>query len=331
MNTALFLAAQAATAAPAKAAAAIPSDAMKAATPTITSLIIANAFNFVVAILILLIGWMLATFARRWIRLAFTRYHHLLDPSLGPILASLARYSILFLTIIAVLGRFGVEMTSLIAVVGAAGIAVGLALQGTLANVAAGMMILLLRPFRVGDMISILGTEGTRGVIKEIGLFRTLVTSVEYKSLSFPNSTVFNGTIVNYSQEDRFRIDITVPVDQLNDLGTVRSIFLDEVKKNERVFKTPAPVIGVADLGEYSVTMLVRFWVDYPYRNVASWDIRQALHDRMRAEGIAIPVARQAPSARYEADLPGEITGLPAPTNRDTRPSASVNRIRPSE
>lgn len=331
MNAALLLAA---TAAPAKAAASVPAEAMRAAAPTITSLVISNAFNFVVAIIILLIGWTLATYIRRWIRTAFARYHHVLDPSLGSVLASLARYSILVLTVIAVLGRFGVEMTSLIAVIGAAGIAVGLALQGTLANVAAGMMILLLRPFRIGDMISILGTEGTRGVVKEIGLFRTLVTSVEYKSLSFPNSAIFSGTIVNYSQEERFRIDITVPVDQMNDLGKVRAAFLDEVKKNERVFKTPAPVIGITDLGDYNAVMLVRFWVDYPYRNVVSWDIRQALHDRMRADGIAIAVPRQAASSRFEADLPREITGLlapAAPTDRDTRPSASVNRLRPAE
>jgi small conductance mechanosensitive channel len=163
-------------------------------------------------------------------------------------------------------------------------------------------------------MISILGSEGTRGIVKEIGLFRTLVTSVEYKSLSFPNSTIFSGTIVNYSQEERFRIDILVPVDQTNDLGKVRAAFLDEVRKNELVFKTPMPVIGIADLGDYNVTVLVRFWVDYPHRNVVSWDIRQALHDRMRAEGIAIAVPRQAASSRYEADLPRKITSLPEPT-----------------
>jgi len=128
--------------------------------------------------------------------------------------------------------------------------------------------------------------------------------------LSCPNSTIFTGTIVNYSQEERYRIEILVPIDQMNDLGKVRRLFLDEVKKNERVFKTPAPVIGIADLGEYTVTMLVRFWVDYPDRNVASWDIRQALHDRMRAEGVAIAVARQAPAARSERDLPRVITGL---------------------
>lgn len=332
MNTALFLAAQAAATAPAKAAAALPAGTMKAAEPTIMSLLISNAFNFVAAIIILLIGWTLAVYSRRWIRTAFARYHHVLDPSLGPVLGSLARYAILFLTIIAVLGRFGIEMTSLIAVVGAAGIAVGLALQGTLANVASGMMILLLRPFRAGDTIALLGSDQTLGVVKEIGLFRTMVTSVDYRSLSFPNSTLFGGTIVNYSQEERFRVDITVPVDHMNDLNKVKQAFLDEVKKDERIFRTPLPIVGVSDLGEYTVTMIIRFWVDYPHRNVVSWELRQALHDRMRADGIAIAVTRQAPASRYERDLPRAVTGLSdAPADRDTRPSAQVNRLRPAE
>ena len=137
-----------------------------------------------------------------------------------------------------------------------------------------------------------------------------------------PISTILSGSILNYSQEERFRIDILVPVDQMNDLGKVRSVFLEEVKKNDRVFKTPAPVVGVSDLGEYTVMMLVRFWVDYPHRNVVSWDIRQALHDRMRTEGIAIPVTRQAPSSRNETDLPRAITGLPrAQEPRQLRPA----------
>jgi small conductance mechanosensitive channel len=312
----------------------LSSSAIKAASPTIASILINDGVNFVSAIIILVIGWTLAVYVRRWIRSAFAKYHHLLDPSLGPILAALARYAILVLTVIAVLERFGVAMTSLIAVIGAAGIAVGLALQGTLSNVAAGMMILLLRPFRAGDMISILGSEGTRGIVKEIGLFRTLVTSVEFKSLSFPNATIFAGTIVNYSQEERYRLDIAVPVDWMNDLGKVRRVFLDEVNKNARIFKTPAPIIGISELGDYSATVLVRVWVDYSDRNTVSWDIRQALHDRMRAEGIAIPVPRQAASSRSETDLPREITGLPAPvepTARDTSAFAQVNRIRPAE
>ena len=334
MFTPFLFATQAAAATPAQSATVFSSSAIKAATPTIASIVISDGLNFVAAIIILVIGWTLAIYARRWIRSAFAKYHHLLDPSLGPVLAALAHYAILVLTVIAVLERFGVAMTSLIAVIGAAGIAIGLALQGTLSNVAAGMMILLLRPFRAGDMISILGSEGTRGIVKEIGLFRTLVTSVDFKNLSFPNAAIFGGTIVNYSQEERYRVDILVPIDWMNDLGKVRDIFLDEVRKNKQIFKTPPPIIGIAKLGEYSATVLVRFWVDYSDRNTVSWDIRQALHDRMRSERIAIAVPRQAASARSETNLPRDITGLPtpeAPATRDARPSAQVNRIRPAE
>jgi small conductance mechanosensitive channel len=303
--TTIVLALQAVQTAPIQAAA---SDALKVVTPTLTSLLIGYAFNFLVAIIILIVGWTLSVWARRWIRSAFLNLH-MLDPSLGPVLASLAGYSIIALTVIAVLSRFGVEMTSLIAVIGAAGIAVGLALQGTLSNVASGLMILLLRPFRAGDMISILGSEGTRGIVREIGLFRTVVISVDSRLLSLPNSTVFSGTIVNYTTEDRFRVDITLPIDQVNDLGKVRRLFLEVAQRDDRIMKKPVPLVGVLELGEYSVTMLLRFWVDYALRNPVSWDIREALHDRMRQEGIAIAAPRQAVAERSERDVPRALTG----------------------
>lgn len=281
---------------------------MHAIAPTLAAILLDNAFNLVIAIVILVIGWTLAVWVRRWIRTAFVHLH-MLDPSLGPILASIARYAILILTVIAVLGRFGVELTSLIAVIGAAGIAIGLALQGTLANVASGLMILLLRPFRAGDRIAILGTDGTRGTVKEIGLFRTLVTSVDYRLLSVPNSTLFSGTIVNFSLEERYRIDITVPVDHVNDLEKVKRVFLEEVRSDARIFEEPAPAVGVLDLGEYSVTMLLRFWTDYTLRNPVSWDLRARIHARMRAEGIAIAVTRQAIAERSESALARALTG----------------------
>jgi small conductance mechanosensitive channel len=303
--TTVVLALAAAPTAPIRTAAA---DALRVVTPTLTSLLIGYAFNFLIAIVILIVGWTLSVWARRWILRAFGSLH-MLDPSLGPVLASLAGYSIIALTVIAVLSRFGVEMTSLIAVIGAAGIAVGLALQGTLSNVASGLMILVLRPFRAGDMISILGSDGTRGIVREIGLFRTTVLSVDSRVLSLPNSTVFSGTIINYTSEDRYRVDIAVPIDQVNDLGKVRRVFLDVAQKDSRIMKQPTPVVGVLELGEYTVTMLLRFWVDYARRNPVSWDIRQALHDRMRQEGIAIAVTRQAIAERSERRLPQAVTG----------------------
>ena len=275
---------------------------MQNVAPTITAILLNNAINFVVAIVILAIGWTLAVWVRRWIRTAFSHLH-MLDPSLAPILASLARYAVLVLTVMAVLDRFGVQMTSLIAVIGAAGIAVGLALQGTLANVASGLMILLLRPFRAGDTISILGTEGTRGTVAEIGLFRTTMTAVDYRTLSLPNSTIFSGTIVNYSQEPRYRVDMTVPIDQVNDLTRVKAVFLEVVKNDPRILRSPEPIVAVSSLNEYSVTMLLRVWVAYSERNPVSWSVLEELHARMRREGIAIAVTRQAVSERSENGL----------------------------
>ncbi len=288
---------------------------MKAVAPALDAILLDNAVNLLFAIVILIVGWTLAIWVRRGIRTAFLRVH-VLDPSLGPVLASMARYAILIFTVIAVLGRFGVEMTSLIAVIGAAGIAVGLALQGTLANVASGLMILLLRPFRAGDTVAVLGTDGTLGTVTEIGLFRTLITAVDYRSLSVPNSTLFSGTIVNYTTEDRYRVDITVPVDQVNDLGKVRRVFLETMQKDSRIRKEPPPVVGVRELGDYGATMLLRFWVAYPQVNPVSWDLREAIHQRMREEGIAIATPRQAVAERSEPELADDLTGHVEPERR---------------
>jgi len=299
--------------------------------PTIYALAIDNALNLVTAIIILLVGWTVAIWVRRWIRGAFL-HMHVLDASLGPILASLARYAILALTVMAVLGRFGVQLTSLIAIIGAAGIAIGLALQGTLSNVASGLMLLLLRPFRSGDMIALLDDPQTRGRVTEIGLFRTTIAAVDNRILSLPNSDVFGGTIVNYSEEPRYRIDITVPVDHVNDLAKIRGAFLEVVEKNDRILKDPAPTVGVSELGDYYATMLIRFWVPYVLRNPVSWELREALHDRMRAEHIAFPTPRQAAVQRNESDLDAALTGvIVAPKDQNTPMPAPLSRVRPAE
>jgi small conductance mechanosensitive channel len=156
-----------------------------------------SATNFLAAVLILIAGWIASRLGARWTRRGLERFPHF-DPTLKPLLASLVRYAILIVAFIEVLQRFGVETTSLIAVVGAAGLAFGLALQGTLSNVAAGVMLLILRPFRVGDGILVAGQSGT---VREIGLFTTILISDDLAYVSIPNASIFGGVIVNNSRE----------------------------------------------------------------------------------------------------------------------------------
>src|SRR5580658_6095472 len=159
------------------------------AQPTLQVMLIDGSVDFLSAVLILILGWTLASWAARWTRMGLSRLHRF-DETLKPLVASLVRYLILLATIIAVLQRFGVETTSLIAVLGAAGLAIGLALQGTLSNVAAGVMLLLLRPFRVGDNIT---AASQSGVVREVGLFTTILIGADQTYISIPNAAVFGG------------------------------------------------------------------------------------------------------------------------------------------
>src|SRR5215831_3556943 len=162
--------------------------------PQFWSFALAQAMNLIAAILILCIGWMAANSAARWTRATLAQVRRF-DDTLKPLATSFVWYAILGFTLMAVLERFGVQTTSVIAVLGAASIAVGLALQGTLSNVASGVMLLLLRCFRVGDEIN---AAGFVGVVREIGLFRTVVISADGLYVSIPNSSLFTGPIVNH-------------------------------------------------------------------------------------------------------------------------------------
>ncbi|HXS05417.1 MAG TPA: mechanosensitive ion channel domain-containing protein [Rhizomicrobium sp.] len=258
-------------------------------------LLVNGGIRFLAAIAILVIGWILATYIKRWIQAGLERIPF--DETLKPLLASLFRYAVLVLTFVLVLGQFGVQTTGLIAVLGAAGLAIGLALQGTLSNVAAGVMLLILRPFRVGHYIQASGHEGT---VREIGLFTSILVTRDSIYVSIPNSAIFGGTIVNYTREPYRRINFTVAVDFANDLDAIEAAITEAVVANKHVLKKPEPWIGVSALHEYSVLLFVR-------AHVVSRDYWQALpslqKDVKRAldkSGALIAVPRQAPAVRKE-------------------------------
>ncbi len=265
----------------------------------IQTLIVTEGINLIAAVLILIVGWMLSSWLARLTRTGLDRLAYV-DPTLKPMLASFVRYAILLATVAAVLGRFGVETTSLLAVFGAAGLAIGLALQGTLSNVAAGVMLLVLRPFHVGEFIELVGTANTKCTVREIGLFRTRAVTRDGIHLSIPNSTIFSATIANYTRETMRRIDIKMPIDYVNDIGAAERLIVAALASDERVLKMPPPVSGVDHIDEYSVVLIARCWVKSADQFRAPYDLRKLVKDKLHAAGIAIPVTRQAVAERGE-------------------------------
>jgi small conductance mechanosensitive channel len=256
--------------------------------------------SLVAAMLILIVGWVAAGWAARGTRRGLSRLHHF-DETLKPLLASLVRYAILIATFIAVLQRFGVETTSFIAVVGAAGVAIGLALQGTLSNVAAGVMLLVLRPFRIGDGIQAAGQSGT---VREIGLFTTILVNDDLAYVSIPNSAIFSGVIVNNSREPNRRINFIVSIDFSNEIETAQKIVLDVLRSDPRVLEKPPPMTGVAALHEYAIDVVVRCWVRNADNEAVLFAIQKAIKDRFHAAGITIPARRQTATAREQIESP---------------------------
>ena len=274
---------------------------------TMQVMVVNSGLRIVAAIIILCAGWIAASYVQRGLRSGLANLP--LDATLKPLLASLARYAVLMLTLILVLGQFGFQTTSLIALLGAAGLAVGLALQGTLSNVAAGVMLLVLRPFRVGHFIEAGGQQGT---VREIGLFTTLIINPDLVYVSIPNSAVFGGVITNYTKERLRRVVFSVPVDRFNDLDMVEKRIVEVLLSNPLVMKEPAPSAVVAELQEYAVVMKARVFVRSADYWQALYGLQKQVHGALQGAGVLIPVTRQAPVRRNEPQ--SEITGpIPAP------------------
>ncbi len=273
------------------------------AQPSVETLLLDGGINVVAGIFILIIGWVVSVRVARWTQSALDRVHHF-DDTLKPLIVSLARYAVFTAAIIAVLERFGIETTSLITLLGAAGLAVGLALQGTLSNVAAGVMLLLLRPFHVGDWITVTPSNHS-GTVREIGLFTTILISADQAFISIPNSTIFSSIIVNSTREPLSRLNFTVAIDAASDSDAAMKIISETLAADRRILKVPPPATGVASLKEYSVELLVRCWVCNSDAETVTFDVQKEIRDRFRRAGIAIPARRQVTApAREDAAIP---------------------------
>ena len=272
-------------------------------------LVVDGGLRLAVGILILVLGWTAATYAKRGLDAGLARVP--MDLTLKPLIASLARYTILILTLLLVVGQFGVQTTSLIAVLGAAGLAVGLALQGTLSNVASGVMLLVLRPFRVGHFVEVAG--GRQGTVREIGLFTTLLITRDGVYVSIPNSSIFGAVVVNYTRERLRRVTFIVPVDWVNDVEKVETVMIEALAANELVLKEPPPSVVLNEIGEYAMMMRARAYVRSPDYWRALWSLQKDIKIALDKAGILSAGNRQAPIVRNEPLSP---VNRPAPEEK---------------
>lgn len=243
------------------------------------------AVDIMGALVILIVGWIAAGWAGRLTRRAIYRIPKV-DDTVAPIAASFVKYTILAFVIVAVLAQFGIETTSILAVFGAAGLAIGLALQGTLSNIAAGIMLLLLRPFSVGDFIDGGGISGT---VEEIGLFTTRFKTAVGLFVVAPNSSLWGSTITNYSRNPQRRIDLVIGVAYDDDIDGAMTEMQALMESDGRMLKDPAPQVFVTELADSSVNMTLRCWVDTSDYWQTFCDLTRNAKLRLDEKGYSIP------------------------------------------
>jgi small conductance mechanosensitive channel len=280
-------------------AAAMPAT-VKAALPAITVMLVNGAKDLLFATLILVIGWTVARWVGRWAHDVIGRSHHV-DETLKPLVANFAQYLILAITVIVVLGQFGVQTTSLIALLGAAGLAVGLALQGTLSNVASGVMLLFLRPFRVNENIRFSDASGT---VREIGLFRTTIVTDDGLLVSVPNATIFSGTITNNSREAVRRTSFTVEVDRSENIEAVQKTLQEALQQEPRILKAPAATVEVETLGPLSTTLTVQAWFQNRDFGTGQSALKKRVRQALTGANVSAPVPVAPPSVAPWAPEP---------------------------
>ena len=247
------------------------------------------------AIAILVIGWIAASWAARVTRTAVDRASWM-DVTLKPLASSIVRYFVLIVTVVAVLSQFGVETTSVIAVLGAAGLAIGLALQGTLSNVAAGVMILVLRPFKVGDYVEAGGRAGT---IKDVGLFSTELATPDNIFISVPNTAIIGGAITNFSRHGTRRIDIIVGIGYGANIDHAFDVLGKLASADSRVLKDPAVHLSVRELVDSAVNLGLMFWVNAADYLQVLWDMNKEVKQGLDAAGIEIPFPQRVVEIKY--------------------------------
>ena len=254
------------------------------AVQTIVALVSTWGLRVAGAIAVLVIGRLLCGIARKAVRQ--TLESRRVDASLVPFISNLVYFTLLTAVVISVLGLFGIETTSLIAVLGTAGLAIGLALQGTLSNFSSGVMLLLFRPFHVGEYVDAAGVAGT---VFEIGLFATTLNTPDNVRIIVPNSSVYGATIKNFSANETRRNDFVLGISYNDDISRAVEVVTSVLSKDSRVLADPEPTVAVSELADSSVNLVVRPWCQKEDYWALRFDLVRRFKEELEQSGCSIP------------------------------------------
>ena len=247
-------------------------------------LLLSYAVNIVAAIAIVIIGMIVARIVSNTVnRLMVARK---IDATVADFLSALVRYGIIAFTLIAALGRVGVQTASVIAVLGAAGLAVGLALQGSLSNLAAGVLLMMFRPFRAGEYVDLGGVAGT---VLNVQIFSTTMRTVDGKIVVIPNGKIIAGNIINFSREPVRRNEFIIGVAYDSDIDQVKKILTDIIQSEDRILKDREMTVRLNELGASSINFVVRVWSNSSDLQSVYWDVLERIKREFDANGISFP------------------------------------------
>ncbi|MBU2965858.1 mechanosensitive ion channel [Amphritea sp. 2_MG-2023] len=246
--------------------------------------IIPWVINIAMAAAIFIVGRMISKFLVKMLGKVLRKGK--MEDILVNFISAIANILLLLVVVVASLDQLGVDTTSMIALVGAAGLAVGLALQGSLQNFAAGVMLIIFRPFKEGDFVE---AAGVAGVVEQISIFNTVMRTGDNKEVIVPNGNIYSGVITNYSARDTRRVDMVFGIGYGDDLKKAKALLEEIVTSDERVLQDPAPVIAVSELADSSVNFVVRPWVNAADYWAVKFDTTESVKLRFDQEGISIP------------------------------------------
>lgn len=245
----------------------------------------AYGLNVLGAFGILIVGWIAAGWLSKTVRKRAQKTETI-DATLTPLLAKITKILVLLVTALAVLSQFGIQTTSLVAIMGAAGLAIGLAWQGTLADIASGVMLLMMRPFNVGDSVDI---GGESGVVQEIGLVVTKINTFDNVAIVMPNSNVWGNNIKNMSQNDNRRVDMVIGFGYDDDMDLAMETTKEILGEDDRILDNPEPQIAISELGDNAVGMIVRPWTKKENYWALKFDLTKRIKERFDEKSISFP------------------------------------------
>lgn len=269
--------------------------------------ILSVGYNLLLVIAVFIVASIVSNAVKKSIRNSGKRIKRM-DPTLIPLFAGIAGYAVYIVAVVIVLDIFGVNTNSIVALLGAAGLAIGLALKDTLSNIASGIMMLILRPFRVGDYITFNGTGGT---VEEISLFTTILKTPDGQYISAPNSNVWNATIQNSTRNGTRRMDVVVGVAYDDDLDAGFRALQQLVDEESRFLQDPAPQVMVQSLGDSSVNLQIRAWATVDDYWTIWWEMQKKVKVAVEAAGLSIPFPQRDVHHYNVENLPAQVDNTP--------------------